>query len=198
MSHAFTDRFGKTWNVDLNLGTVQEIEDYDFAGKVAPIKMIPPQPDLFTEQINNSKVIFGMVWVCCRDQIRDFNAHMALSDMEDLPLEDPRRDSLRPILNELDFAKRMDGVSALAMKEALWAELPGFFREAATSLKNLMGRYSKIQEKAAARIGTSLDRNLDKLLSDEKIDQMIEKEVQEMEAKVEEAMRTTTASTNAT
>lgn len=182
--HSFQDKFKKTWNVDLNLGTAQEIEDYDFAGRVPKIQLIPPQDDLFTEQINNSKVIFGMVWICCQDQIRDFNNNVAIHDFTDIPLDDPRRSELRPINNELDFAKRMDGISALAMKEALWGELPGFFREAATSLKNLMARYSRIQSKYTERVSKSLNENVDRLLSDEKIDEMIETEILKLEANI--------------
>lgn len=192
MSHTFNDKFGKQWNVDLNLGTAQEIEDYDFAGRASKIQLVPPQDDLFTEQINNSKVVFGMVWICCQDQIRDFNNHIAIHDFTDIPLDDPRRSELRPINNELDFAKRMDGISAAAMKEALWAELPNFFRDAATSLKNLMGRYSRIQEKANARISKSLDQNVNRLLSDEKIDEMVEKEILTLESKMNIALTSDT------
>lgn len=175
----FRDRFAKEWSLDLTLGIVMEIEAYDFQGLLPKLQLQPPQDDLFTKQITNPKIVFGIVWIALQEQIRCFN-----DQLRSLPQEKQADPQYAPIHNEMDFARRCSGQVVSDMKLALWRELPNFFPESATSLRNLMARFSRVEEIARERLEPALQKNLDKYLSDEEIEKMINQQIQEMEQRL--------------
>lgn len=151
----FKDKTGQEWIVELTLDKVKYIESYDFAealGEPSPchIRMFPPEEDLFTTKITNPAVCFSMIWCIVREQAAS-----------------------RGIEDELAFAKLFDGRTMQDARLAFYEELPDFFPEMMTTLRTLIGTYSKVQKIADKK----LNQKAMKHLSDEQIEKMVEEEI---------------------
>jgi len=176
---SFRDTLGTEWKLNLTLGKAMEIEAYDFQGRCEKVQLIPVSEDFFTKRILDVKVCFGIAWVLVRD--------LCLSRKWSNPYFDPSlpesdtNQRFSHIENENDFAARFDGKTVEDMKKAVWEVLPAFFPEAEASLKILMKRYSRVdqrmREKATAMIETQL--------TDERMDQLVDKTMKEMEQEIE-------------
>lgn len=169
----FKDKFGHVWNLSLDLETAWKIEEYDFAGRTPKVELVPPTEEFFTSRITDPKVIFGMAWIMLRDEFDKFNAQLgniADAEMPDAMLERRRSEGRLPIIDESDFASRLDGNALKELKFAMWEEIQNFFPEMATMLRALTDRFSKVVQVASDRSA----RELNKRLSDSEIERMVE------------------------
>ena len=164
--HIFKDKEGTEWVIDLSLGTAKQIEAYDFApafhveGPVY-INFIEPDEKLFTELITQTSICFGMIWCCCRKQAE-----------------------ARGINNELEFFERFDGEAVERAKLAFYEELPLFFSNRKTSLQSLIGTYLETQK----MLDRKLQQMIPKVLSPEKMEAVVDRELEKMQKEVEEAL----------
>lgn len=171
MSTKFKDKTGKEWDLSMTLQDAWMIEEYDFQQKVEKIQLIPPQDDLFTARLTDSKTLFGMAWIILQNQIRD---HNQIETDQSLKIKD-----------ELDLAKRLDGRSINSLRSAMWESLINFFPDHAISLRALTERFSRVVEKQ----NTALSGAVQKHLSDERIDQLVKEAEAEVDQEIETALK---------
>lgn len=186
-STSFRDRFGKDWNVDLCLSHAYELENYDFQGSREKVSIINPTPEFFSRELTDVKLILGIAWIVLQDQIKGHNETppippLTVEEIKTLPTEKlqeekTRRVAAKPITNELDFTRRLDGKATAAMKVAVWGAVANFFPEMTTMLTALIGRFSHVNQRANSRLSTEIETRL----SDAKVDEMIDKAISDAE-----------------
>lgn len=140
--HTFKDKTEKEWAVDVDLGTIRVIEDFDFSEALRTedrrhISFLPPEEDLFTSLLTNTRVLFCCLWLCCRDQAID-----------------------RGIDNIEQFAEVFSGPSLNEARLAFLEELPPFFPDMMTSLRALIETYSSVMQEADKQITAKLKKTL--------------------------------------
>lgn len=161
--HSFTDKEGKEWIIELNLGNAMLIEAHDFTHSLGNgedalrIKFLTPQDNLFNEVITNDAACFDMIWCCCKEQAEKSG-----------------------IKNQYEFAKRLTGKSIADARLAFYEELPNFFQRQETSLRALIKRFSSLQALATKKIGEAMEEQLDHLDLEKMLDAEIEKAKMEL------------------
>lgn len=147
----FKDSTGHEWSVDLNLATVRRISQAKIqtTTEEVTVDLLNPDDNLLNNRLTKREVIFGIIWVICSP---DF-------------YENPESEASA----EEQFAMRFDGETFEAAQEVLYEELSDFFPELRTTLKTLTTRLKKVKE----AVDKKLSNTMEKELSDEKIDQMI-------------------------
>lgn len=147
----FKDSTGHEWSVDLNLATVRRISQAKIqtTTEEVTVDLLNPDDNLLNNRLTNREVIFGVIWVICSP---DF-------------CENPESEASA----EEQFAMRFDGETFEAAQEVLYEELSDFFPELRTTLKTLTTRLKKVKEAVDKKLSSTMEKEL----SDEKIDQMI-------------------------
>lgn len=173
--HTFKDKKNREWTIELDLSKAMQIEDYDMGQAMGeepdengeyPPRYIPftnPQDNFFEYYMSNTKVVFTIIWILCREQAKDF----AINNME-------------------DFAKIFDGQTFNNARMAFFEELPDFFTQKKMTLKASIQSYfeaiEKMDERQAKVIREKLGtKQIDEILNEAEkrirsdVDKMIEK-----------------------
>lgn len=166
--HTFRDKNNFEWRLDLTLGDVKRIEAFDYAdalgdSETVKIKFFPPQDNLFTELITHPDVVFSMVWCCVEDQAQAAG-----------------------VATIYDFAKLLRGSDLVALREALWAELPDFFPEMASTLRALTTEYSNVTRLTNSKMEHAVKSSIDLDLLEKKLDAEIARMIIENRKRLEE------------
>src|SRR5262245_45486225 len=123
----FVDKNNKTWNLALDLGKVQEIDNADYSEitdqKVCLIKGDPTEvPAILT----NTALMFAVIWVIVQDQI-----------VQNLGMSHPKTEEDQQKAQN-KFAKGIGGKQIEDARTALVEALSDFFPAAKTALLSLM------------------------------------------------------------
>lgn len=155
----FTDKLGRTWEVELTMGSARRVDRSDFSevpgGKDLQSILVPGK-ELFLPLLENGPLAMAVVWAIVQPQVPDL--------MADIP-EDQREDS---------FLEGLDGKAVDAARDALWRALESFFPEHRTALST----FRKQWQRAAKKVNASLEGLEGEM--EEMVDQELDKRVNQL------------------
>ncbi len=134
----FKDSKNREWDVTLNLGAAQRIDNSDFS------KLLPPgtqQPsftnmdkELLLSIFDKPSLLFAMIWAVVQPQVP-----------KNIPQEDYKA-------AELEFVESIDGKARNAGRKAFLDACGDFFPELRTALSTLGNQWSRLQSQVEQEI----------------------------------------------
>lgn len=170
--YTYTDRKGRTWNVELDLQKAMFVDNSDFTdhydGKVILSKF---DKALIGEVFTNSRLLFGIIWAIVQDQAKaKWKSYSAwLNDHQ--PDTKPPPDSFPadPADTEkaqLEFVSGVNGKVVEAARQAFLESLSDFFQDHQNALLLLLEKHKTMRTLMVEKLGTASDQ-IDKLLEQE-------------------------------
>lgn len=172
--YQFTDRKGRTWNVELDLQKAMFVDNSDFTdhydGKVILSKF---DKALIGEVFSNSRLLFAIIWAIVQDQIppkyalyrqwlNDGNKSQAGKPPEDSFPIDPS-DTERA---QLEFVAGVNGKVVEAAREAFLESLSDFFQDHQSVLSLLLEKHKTMRTLMVGKLATASEQ-IDRLLEQE-------------------------------
>lgn len=172
----FKDRFGKIWDLKLDLGKTLLVDASDFESVTkSPIILSRYDKDTVVEMLTDTPVMFAVIGVIVRDQF-------ASNLKEKLPASDPplAGDELESTYQGL-FVSSIDGSVIEPARDALVNALKDFFPAATTALSIFLLKIREYQKNVSERLTTEILP-----LLNPKINQIIDKEFEGLKKRLEE------------
>ena len=145
---SFKDKNGKSWDIELNIGTARKIKsrcDIDIENVVTFNKQNQPQDVSILERLSGDAILlFNVIFAICEDQVTTAG------------------------MTEESFAELFNGDAIEAATEALLDEIINFSRPAKRKVLIQLRQISKNYSEKAGK-------ELEKILSDPKFKQEVEK-----------------------
>ena len=176
MPFTFTDAKDRTWNVELDLLKVQQIDssDYSLITKTQ-ILLSSFDKQVIAEVLSNTSLMFAVIWTIVRDQAEKNGISPKETDLE----EDDQQH---------EFMSGIKGDTIEKARIAFLESLGDFFRDHQTALSMLSRKLTEMKEKMVEK-APRLEKMIDQL-TDQEFDRMLD----EAQKRIDE--RAGTLSTN--
>jgi len=160
----FLDKNRAEWTLDFTLGTVMEIESYDFSEALGEteetrLRLIPVTETMFDELLTNKKVCAQIAWIVVKDS--DDAKERGIDSLE-------------------KFAGLLDSTALEDVQATVLDEFSVFFPEMETSLKALRDRLRRTHELLDKKVSAEIHKRL----SDDAISNVVDQHLQELDKRL--------------
>jgi hypothetical protein len=165
-TRCFKDRFGKVWDLKLDLGTALMIDRSDFTIYTShPVVLSRYDKDVITDILTNTPLLFAVIGVIVRDQFRDNLASR-------VNLDEATDKAAVEEAYQTAFVKSIDGSCLESARTAFVEALVDFFPAAKTVLCTFLQKIEEWETKMSSRLKTEVLPMLDA-----RVDQMMDEEI---------------------
>ena len=144
MPTTFTDKKGRTWDVQLNLAAAKRIDRSDFTevlrGQKISGSFLQPDRDYIRTMFSNEAFLFALIWAVVYPQHPDVSGKVLTPEQMELL--------------EFDFCEAIDGKVKSAARDAFMEAASDFFHDQRTAWFMLKDEMKRVQQKMDQDLAT--------------------------------------------